>query len=112
MAAATSAGYHVFSIVAGSTQPSLVLQVTNTDGSPFDLTGYTVQLDINTAPVTTKTADLTDAAAGKASFAWQASDFVTPNRYLAQLLLRSELGDVWKIGGIIVEVVPSVRALT
>lgn len=99
-----AAALNILSIVAGSTQPSLSLTVTNTDGTVFDLTGYTVQLNVGLASVLTKNATLTDPTNGVCVFTWSSTDLTVAGQYDAQLVLTAPSTDIWKIGGIIIEV--------
>lgn len=107
-----AAQVQVLSIVAGSTQPSLTLTVTNiSNNTAFDLTGYTVQMDISLgSSVLTKTATVSAPTTGVALFTWATTDLTVAGQYDAQLTLTAPSStDVWKIGGIMIDVVASVR---
>jgi len=73
-------------LVAGDDAPSLVGALTNTDGTPFDLTGTTVRLQMRLLTdrrwAVDATADITgDPTAGTVQYDWAVDDLAVPGDY-------------------------------
>jgi hypothetical protein len=66
-------------MVAGDTRPQLLVTCRRRDGTPINLTGYTLRFEIDRPSVgdkLTRLATISDAAAGKAVFDWEPTDWV------------------------------------
>lgn len=75
--------------IAGATRPSQVITWTRDDGTPEDLTGATITGKLrraSTGDITNiaGTLSVTDATAGKFTWAYAAADVATPGHYRVQ----------------------------
>lgn len=83
-------------MVQNDTGPSLELEIQNDDKSVRDLTGHTVKFIIKKGGTVTNdghtACTITDAAAGLATYDFQAGDIATPGSYLCDVEVTDASG--------------------